>query len=164
MSTESNTTFEITTTLPDVDCVDLTIEQQPESTKKKRNRPRVSLEKWALFQNDSFPELYYRSIKAIIKDRKTHHLKMSQITKMLETPGIITPLGRIRKCTRAERLIWFPNQSTTSFQRSTGTLTTLDDEDEVIEIKPRRHRKPKIEAQKSSIVKLEPSPLDLSGV
>jgi hypothetical protein len=160
MSAESNTTLEITTTLPDVD---LTIEQQPNSIKKKRNRPRVSLEKWALFQNDSFPELYYRSIKAIIKDRKSHHLKMSQITKMLETPGIITPLGRIRKCTRAERLIWFPNQSTTSFQ-STASTSSLDDVDEVIEIKPRRHRKSKIEAQKINLVKLEPPPLDLSGV
>lgn len=118
-----DTYLEITTSLPEPISMNQVTDATTTAvaTPKKRNRPRVSLDKWVLFQNDSFPELYYRSIKAIIKDRKTHHLKMSQIMKMLETPDIMTPLGKIRKRSRTERLIWFPKKSTTSFEAKEKT-------------------------------------------
>lgn len=125
--TSEQDNLEITTVLPDV---------SETAGVKKRNRPRVSLEKWALFQNESFPELHYRSIKAIVKDRGTHHLKMSQVMQLLQTPDVITPLGRIRKRTRAERLIWFPRKSKTTFDEKSSS------EDSAPKT-PRTRRKPK---------------------
>lgn len=111
---EELTTLEIMTTLPET--VETMAKDANNPVAPKRNRPRVSLEKWALFQNEKFPELFYKSIKAMIKDKSTHHLKMSQIMKMLETPDIMTPLGKIRKRSRSERLIWFPKRTVKSFE------------------------------------------------
>lgn len=123
---------------------------------KIRTRPRVSLQKWALLQNENFPELYYKSIKEMIRDRKTHFLKMSQIMHLIDQVGTMTPIGRVRKRSREERLIHFPN--TTSNHFDTPTIG-----DEVKPSKPKVVRKSKriaLKKSSSSSLSVEVPPSD----
>lgn len=103
---------------------------------KIRTRPRVSLQKWALLQNENFPELYYKSIKEMIRDRKTHFLKMSQIMHLIDQVGTMTPIGRVRKRSREERLILFPGVTSEHFDSASTS-------DNVEPFKPKVTRKSK---------------------
>lgn len=128
----------------------------PTKRTKIRVRPRVSLQKWALLQNENFPELYYKSIKEMIRDRKTHFLKMSQIMQLIDKVGTMTPIGRVRKRSREERLIHFPNATTDHFD-------TPSIDSEVKPVKPKVVRKSKriaLKKSSSSSLLIETPPSD----
>lgn len=128
----------------------IALDVEGEPTLKKRTRlrirPRVSLQKWALLQNETFPELYYKSIKEMIKDRKTHFLKMSQIMMLIDKSGTMTPIGRVRKRSRDERLIHFPQVTEKKF----GESSTETDSDAVVHQPKVRRKSIRISRKKST--------------